>query len=97
MNNEKWQEFRKLEKITKFGIIPMMIFFGLGVTVSIWFLPFLFIFLIVFSRSSKKISYFKCPKCGELFFKKQVGFMKVAVTRDKCAHCGLLKYEENFE
>ena len=98
------QAWRKYRQITKTGFIALGLFFAIILTIVITsayfenllqfiFVPIIFaIFcLFIFIVNLIRIQYFRCPRCGEFFYKMSP--FGTAGLNNHCAFCNLKLYE----
>ena len=93
-----WDEYRRRRNLfwfAFFGYLPLVALVGvLSFRVFSTFAPAMIAAIagvLVLVIAAQRALRFRCPRCGELFFKKwmdQNGFAR------RCLHCGLPKYAD---
>ena len=72
-----------------YGVIkPLMNIYQSDIPITIFALTW----SMICFYSLLRISFFKCPRCGDLFFEKWIMGRFVGFYTGKCIHCGLQKY-----
>jgi len=93
-----WEEYRRKRNLfwfAFFGFLPSVALVGvLSFRVFYTFTPAMVaaitgvVFLIIAAERALR---FRCPRCGEMFFKKSIDSDSFA---RRCVHCGLPKYAD---
>jgi hypothetical protein len=83
-----WVLFLGFIPIGYFVIKPLMEHYQSDMPMTIFILAW----LILLSYSCVVVGYFRCPRCGNLFFGKWTFWGMVGFYTNKCIHCGLQKY-----
>ena len=93
-----WQDYRRRRNSLILGLslwIGLMILAALVPDSSVmgryWWLPvpIIFVWIVI---ASARITFWHCPRCGELYFTRGIWFGNLFITR--CYHCGLDKWAD---
>lgn len=96
MYQEQWDEYKKRRRIF---ILVWLLYLPVAGGIALFFkkmfgseeliLPVVFAWMVFFLIAGLRMTFWKCPKCGNSFFFK---FSEINIFPQKCVHCGLKKW-----